>query len=117
MAIVEGSKDKVNILIKVIDLKSKLAELHDIIEKLQNVQLHLEKHMSRSALLQKKSTDLFVKLKQAEKDYKILIDFIIEKPKIMNILSVKDFFKESIVTIEKVLSEIPVDKNEDPTEN
>lgn len=116
MAIVEGSKDKVNILIKVIDLKSKLAELHDIIEKLQNVQLHLEKHMSRSALLQKKSTDLFVKLKQAEKDYKILIDFIIEKPKIMNILSVKDFFKESIVTIEKVLSEIPVDKNEDPTE-
>jgi hypothetical protein len=116
MAIVEGSKDKVNILIKVMDLKSKLAELHDIIDKLQNVQVHLEKHMSRSGVLQKKSTDLFVKLKQAEKDYKILIDFIIEKPKIMNVLSVKDFFKESILTIEKVLGEIPIDKYDDPLE-
>ena len=84
----------------------------DIVDKFQITQLLLEKLMSMSSTLQKRSTDLFVKLKQAEKDFKILIDFIIEKPQVINILSVKDFFRDSINSIYKILNEIPAHSEE-----
>lgn len=115
--LLENCRDKVNITKKVSDYKSKLEELLEIIKNMESNQLLLEKHMSHSIILQKKNTDLFLKLKQAEKDFKILIDYVSEKTKIMAILSVKDFFRETLISISNVLSEIPTNYEEMSSNN
>ena len=99
LSLLDNSKEVINILKKVNEFKTKLLELLEIIEKMQSNQIILEKHMANSIQLQKKNTDMFVKLKQAEKHFKILVEFAMQEIKVMSVLTVRDYFKETIANI------------------
>lgn len=88
--------------------KDSLLELYEIIERIETNQLNLEKHMSRANVLQK-NQDMFMKLKQAESYYKSLIDHIEEKPKILDILKVKETIYELNMNLQKTLHDLPAD--------
>ena len=100
-----------------VTLKNNLNDLNELIQNFEANQIKLENNMVKSVEMQKKQ-DQFMKLKQAEQYYKFLIDFIIENPKIMDILRAKDSLTESIHSLAKILLELPysnlehqIDKN------
>lgn len=102
---------------KMVTLKNNLNDLNELIQNFEANQIKLENNMVKSVEMQKKQ-DQFMKLKQAEQYYKFLIDFIIENPKIMDILRAKDSLTESIHSLAKILLELPysnlehqIDKN------
>ena len=87
------------------EFKDNLLELYDIIEKIENNQINLEKQMGRANILTK-NQDLFMKLKQAESYYKSLIDHLEESPKILELLRVKETIFEVNLNLQKILYEI-----------
>jgi hypothetical protein len=92
---------------KVEFLKTSLQELYNIVDSMHLNQIHLEKLMRMSIMLQKTGDDAFFKLKQAEQYYKSIVDRIKENPLVMEILSVKEFFVETLALVSKTLKEIP----------
>ena len=88
--------------------KENLLELYDIVDKIEINQINLEKQMGRANLLQK-NQDMFMKLKQAESYYKSLIDQIEEKPKVLELLKVKEIVYECNLNLQKTIHEIPND--------
>lgn len=109
---VDNHKYSTRTVEKMQGFKVNLMDLFEIVEKLEYNQLNLERHMMNYAVLQS-NTDLFVKLKQAEQHYKSLIEHVSKHSKVLEILKVKDTFKESLVTISKNLTEIPTSYQED----
>ena len=94
------------IFINLKTFKESLLELYDIIDKIENNQINLERQMLRANVLQK-NQDSFMKLKQAESYYKSLIDHIEEKPKILDLLKVKEIIFECNMNLQKTLHDIP----------
>ena len=86
--------------------KDSLLELYELVDKIETNQVNLEKQMCRANVLQK-NQDVFMKLKQAESYYKSLIDQIEEKPKILDLLKVKEIVYECSLNLQKTLLEIP----------
>jgi hypothetical protein len=99
-------KYSLNTRSKVEFLRTSLQELYGIVDSMFTNQVHLERLMKISIMLQK-TGDAFFKLKQAEQYFKSIIDRIIENPMVMEILAVKDFFVETLATVAKTLKEIP----------
>lgn len=107
LLVAESFKYSTKTLLKFKNFKNSLTELYDIVENMEINQLLLEKNMLKSIALQKNAGDLFFKLKQAEQYFKGIIDFIVDQPRVMEVLKVKDVFKDSLHQISTTLSEIP----------
>lgn len=86
--------------------KDNLLELYEMIEKIEVNQINLEKQMNKANILQK-NQDMFMKLKQAESYFKSLIDHIDEKPKILELLKVKEIVYECNINLHKTLHDLP----------
>ncbi len=89
------------------NLRDNLSDLNNIINTMNSIQLDLEKLMSKSAIIHR-NNEAFYKLKQAEQIFKSLIDNVIERPQVMEVLRVKEFFTETLETLTKTISEIPL---------
>lgn len=99
---------------KLMSLKNTLLELCTFVENLEIAQGKLENNMIRANVLQKKA-DSFMKLKQAESFYKLIIEFILEHLFLMDILKVRESLNENIDSLNKALLELPfsnLDENE-----
>jgi len=59
-----------------------------------------------------KNHDMFMKLKQAESYYKSLVDYILDNPKIMELLKVKETIIDTNISLHKTLNELPSDIKE-----
>jgi hypothetical protein len=88
------------------NLKDNLTDLLNIINTMNTTQLDLEKLMSKSAIIHR-NNEAFYKLKQAEQIFKSLIDNVIERPQVMEVLRVKEFFTETLESLAKTIVEIP----------
>jgi hypothetical protein len=88
------------------NLNENLTELYNIVNNMNNIQIDLEKLMSKSAIIHR-NNEAFYKLKQAEQIFKSLIDNVIERPQVMELLRVKEFFVETLETLTKTIGEIP----------
>lgn len=89
-----------------IELKNTLNDLLEFIDNLEIAQVKLENNMARASIIQKKA-DSFMKLKQAESFYKLIIEFILENIYLMDILKVKDSLNENISSLNEALLELP----------
>ena len=94
------------------EMKGMMVEMQKIIKQLQEVQISLEKLMDQSAQIKKKY-DCHVLLKQAEKQYKGLMDIIISKKhKIKGVYFEKDKFIERIGELTKLFNDINKNLND-----
>jgi len=102
-----------------VEFKNTLIDLYEFIDNLEIAQQKLENNMSRAAVLQKKA-DSFMKLKQAESFYKLIVEFILDHIYLLDLLKVKDSLYENINSLNKALLELPfsnVNENENENEN
>jgi len=102
-----------------VEFKNTLIDLYEFIDNLEIAQQKLENNMSRAAVLQKKA-DSFMKLKQAESFYKLIVEFILDHIYLLDLLKVKDSLNENINSLNKALLELPfsnVNENENENEN
>jgi hypothetical protein len=95
-----------------IEFKNTLIELFEFINNLEIVQNGLENNMSRAIVIQKRA-ESFMKLKQAESFYKIIIEFILEHIYLLDVLKVRDSLNENIESLNKILLELPFTNMED----
>ncbi len=98
-----------------IEFKNTLNDIYEFIDNIEILQKRLENNMSRANVLQKKP-EIFMKLKQAESFYKLIIEFIYEHNCILDILKVKESLNENINLLNKALIELPfsnIGENED----
>lgn len=100
-----------NILMKLQAFKTSLTELYDLVDNLETNQYNLEKQMLRANILQK-NQDMFLKLKQAESIYKTIIDFVIDNPKVMELLKVKESIIDTNISLHKTLNEISSEQDD-----
>ncbi len=89
-----------------IEFKNTLIELNEFINNLELAQNGLENNMSRAIVIQKRA-ESFMKLKQAESFYKIIIEFILEHIYLLDVLKVKDALNDNIDLLNKMLLELP----------
>ena len=105
---INENRDLIKTVKRGFESMEKLEQLLQIIISLEENQKLLENHMQRANELHEKLIDSFYKLKEVEKQYKVLIDQILENPKVIKIFSAKSFFKDTLHEISKSLSEIPL---------
>jgi len=89
-----------------IEFKNSLNDINEFLDNLEILQKRLENNMSRANVLQKKP-EVFMKLKQAESFFKLIIEFIIEHNYLLDIIKVKDSINENIDLLNKSLLELP----------
>ena len=108
----EDPKDEIIVVKTFKDIREMIIEMNKIIKDLKNVQMNLEKLMDQSAEIKKKSEN-FVLLKQAEKQFRGLMEILsAKKMKIKNVFFEKDKFTNNIKELEKLFGDIKRNLND-----
>ncbi len=102
----EEPKDEIIVVKTFKEIKEMMNDMNKIIIELKEVQLNLEKLMDQNAEIKKKP-ESFVLLKQAEKQYRGLMDILsAKKMKIKSVYFEKDKFVNNLKELEKLFGDI-----------
>ena len=102
----EEPKDEIIVVKTFKEIKEMMNDMNKIIIELKEVQLNLEKLMDQNAEIKKKP-ESFVLLKQAEKQYRGLMDILsAKKMKIKSVYFEKDKFVNNLKELEKLFADI-----------
>ena len=102
----EEQKDEIIVVKTFKDIREMIKEMNNVIQNLQTTQLNLEKLMDKSVEIKKKP-ESFVLLKQAEKQFRSLMDILsAKKMKIKSVYFEKDKFNNNIKELEKLFGDI-----------
>ena len=105
-------KDEIIVVKTFKDIKEMMTDMNKIIKELKEVQFNLEKLMDQNAEIKKKP-ESFVLLRQAEKQFKGLMDILnAKKLKIKSVYFEKDKFSNSLKELEKLFADIKKNLND-----
>ena len=108
----EEPKDEIIVVKTFKEIKEMMNDMNKIIIELKEVQLNLEKLMDQNAEIKKKP-ESFVLLKQAEKQYRGLMDILsAKKMKIKSVYFEKDKFVNNLKELEKLFGDIKRNLND-----
>ena len=108
----EEPKDEIIVVKTFKEIKEMMNDMNKIIIELKEVQLNLEKLMDQNAEIKKKP-ESFVLLKQAEKQYRGLMDILsVKKMKIKSVYFEKDKFVNNLKELEKLFGDIKRNLND-----
>ena len=108
----EEPKDEIIVVKTFKDIKEMMNDMNKIIKELKEVQFNLEKLMDQNAEIKKKP-ESFVLLRQAEKQFKGLMDILnAKKLKIKSVYFEKDKFSNSLKELEKLFADIKKNLND-----
>ena len=108
----EEPKDEIIVVKTFKEIKEMMNDMNKIIIQLKEVQLNLEKLMDQNAEIKKKP-ESFVLLKQAEKQYRGLMDILsAKKMKIKSVYFEKDKFVNNLKELEKLFGDIKRNLND-----
>jgi hypothetical protein len=102
----EEPKDEIIVVKTFKEIKEMMNDMYKIIKELKEVQFNLEKLMDQGAEIKKKP-ESFVLLKQAEKQFRGLMDILnAKKMKIKSVYFEKDKFNNNLKELEKLFADI-----------
>jgi hypothetical protein len=108
----EEPKDEIIVVKTFKEIREMIVEMNKIIKDLKQVQMNLEKLMEQSAEIKKKSEN-FVLLKQAEKQFRGLMEILTaKKMKIKSVYFEKVKFTNNIKELEKLFGDIKRNLND-----
>ena len=108
----EEPKDEIIVVKTFKDIKEMMNDMNKIIKELKDVQMNLEKLMDQNAEIKKKP-ESFVLLKQAEKQFRGLMEILTaKKMKIKSVYFEKEKFNNNIKELEKLFGDIRRNLNE-----
>ena len=108
----EEPKDEIVVIKTFKEIKAMMNDMYKIIKELKEVQFNLEKLMDQNAEIKKKP-ESFVLLKQAEKQYRGLMDILnAKKMKIKSVYFEKEKFNTNIKELEKLFGDIKRNLND-----
>ena len=106
MTELEEPKDEIIVVKTFKEIKEMMNDMYKIIKELKEVQFNLEKLMDQGAEIKKKP-ESFVLLKQAEKQFRGLMDILnAKKMKIKSVYFEKDKFNNNLKELEKLFADI-----------
>ena len=109
---IEEPKDEIIIVKTFKDIKEMINDIYKIIKELKEVQFNLEKLMDQNAEIKKKP-ESFVLLKQAEKQFRGLMEILTaKKMKIKSVYFEKEKFNNNIKELEKLFGDIKRNLND-----
>jgi hypothetical protein len=102
----EEKRDDLIIYSEIVKLKEQMKVMLDTIKNLNDIQIQLEGYMDKTTDIKKKS-ESFLILKTAEKQFKSLMDMLIQKKlKILTIYFEKDKFNSGIDELGKLYKDL-----------
>jgi len=108
----EEPKDEIIVVKTFKEIKEMMNDMNKIIKQLKEVQFNLEKLMDQNAEIKKKP-ESFVLLKQAEKQFRGLMDILnAKKMKIKSVYFEKDKFVNNLKELEKLFGDIKRNLND-----
>ena len=106
MTELEEPRDEIIVVKTFKEIKEMMNDMDKIIKQLKEVQFNLEKLMDQNAEIKKKP-ESFVLLKQAEKQFRGLMDILnAKKMKIKSVYFEKDKFVNNLKELEKLFGDI-----------
>jgi hypothetical protein len=109
----EESREDLIIYTEIVKLKEQMKVMLDIIKYLYDIQIQIEGYMDKTTDIKKKS-ESFLILKSAEKQFKSLMDILIQKKlKILTIYFEKDKFNSGIDELGKLYKDLEKSLKED----
>ena len=109
---IEEPKDEIIVVKTFKEIKEMMNDMNSIIKELKEVQLNLEKLMDQNAEIKKKP-ESFVLLKQAEKQFRGLMEILnAKKMKIKSVYFEKEKFNTNLKELEKLFGDIRRNLNE-----
>ena len=109
---IEPPKDEIIVVKTFKEIKEMMNDMNTIIKELKEVQLNLEKLMDQNAEIKKKP-ESFVLLKQAEKQFRGLMEILnAKKMKIKSVYFEKEKFNTNLKELEKLFGDIRRNLNE-----
>ena len=103
---IEQPKDEIIVVKTFKEIKEMMNDMNTIIKELKEVQLNLEKLMDQNAEIKKKP-ESFVLLKQAEKQFRGLMEILnAKKMKIKSVYFEKEKFNTNLKELEKLFGDI-----------
>ena len=109
---IEEPKDEIIVVKTFKEIKEMMNDMNTIIKELKEVQLNLEKLMDQNAEIKKKP-ESFVLLKQAEKQFRGLMEILnAKKMKIKSVYFEKEKFNTNLKELEKLFGDIRRNLNE-----
>ena len=109
---IEQPKDEIIVVKTFKEIKEMMNDMNTIIKELKEVQLNLEKLMDQNAEIKKKP-ESFVLLKQAEKQFRGLMEILnAKKMKIKSVYFEKEKFNTNLKELEKLFGDIRRNLNE-----
>ena len=109
---IEEPKDEIIVVKTFKEIKEMMNDMNSIIKELKEVQFNLEKLMDQNAEIKKKP-ESFVLLKQAEKQFRGLMEILnAKKMKIKSVYFEKEKFNTNLKELEKLFGDIRRNLNE-----